>query len=386
MITSTQGFVPQSDKYSRFMAGDSLQNYVELRRGEFAYNRGNSKTYPLGCIFRLNEWDEAAVPNVYISFALDESQVDAGFASQFFAAGGLNDQLKRVITSGARSNGLLNISVDDFFACRMPVPPLLEQRRIADVLGSLDEAILSTQAVVEQARRVKDGLLQDLLTKGVGDNRLIQANRGQLPDGWQMMGLFDIADFQNGKAFPSDTYCSEGVRLVRPGNLHVDNVVLWDEEHTTCVPERYWDESPEHQVGPGEVLMNLTAQSLADNFLGRVCMTPAENRCLLNQRIGRLTPKDAVSRDYLFWVLQGPQFRAHMVVRGQGSKVQHLYNRDLESARLPVPPAIDQGAIARSMWDARDAVEAAAAAQKAMLQIKAGLRHELFTGRTRVSA
>ena len=67
MITSSGGFVPQSEKYGRFMAGESLFKYTDLHDGEFAYNKGNSKTYPYGCIFQLRGYSRAAVPNVYIN-------------------------------------------------------------------------------------------------------------------------------------------------------------------------------------------------------------------------------------------------------------------------------------------------------------------------------
>jgi type I restriction enzyme S subunit len=385
MISSTRGFVSQADRYSRFMAGESLKNYVELHQGEFAYNKGNSKTYPQGCVFQLNGWERAAVPNVYISLSLEEESMHPDFASQFFAAGGLNRALKRVITSGARSNGLLNLSVEDFFDCGVPVPPLPEQKKIAAILSSVDKAIQATQAVIEQTRRVKEGLLQDLLTKGIGHTRFKQTEIGEIPEAWEVASLLEMAELQHGKAFPSTDYCTQGVRLVRPGNLHVDNVVVWDDAHTTCLPSHHWEESPDYQVGPNEILMNLTAQSLADNFLGRVCMTPAEGSCLLNQRIGRILPAPDVSRDFLVWALQGPQFREHLRTRGQGSKVQHLYNRDLETARLPHPPLAEQQSISNAMWEAREAVDASSTVEAWLHQVTAGLLQDLLTGKVRVS-
>lgn len=54
-ISSLRGFMRQDEKYSREMAGDSLERYIWLEKGDFAYNKGNSKTYQQGCIFRLEE-------------------------------------------------------------------------------------------------------------------------------------------------------------------------------------------------------------------------------------------------------------------------------------------------------------------------------------------
>ena len=62
-ISSTSGFVRQDSKYRRYMAGESVNNYILLYNGEFAYNKGNSKTYELGCIFPLSNFETGLVPH-----------------------------------------------------------------------------------------------------------------------------------------------------------------------------------------------------------------------------------------------------------------------------------------------------------------------------------
>lgn len=69
-ISSLSGFVRQDEKYSRFMAGKSVDSYILLKHGEFAYNKGNSKTYEFGCIFDLSSFETGLVPHVYVCFKL----------------------------------------------------------------------------------------------------------------------------------------------------------------------------------------------------------------------------------------------------------------------------------------------------------------------------
>ncbi len=88
MISAKSGFLLQSDKYSRDMAGRSLDNYIVLHEGEFAYNKGNSLTYPQGCIFPL-ERPTAFVPHVYFCFALKKG-LNRNFYAHLFAARMLN--------------------------------------------------------------------------------------------------------------------------------------------------------------------------------------------------------------------------------------------------------------------------------------------------------
>src|SRR5439155_1336038 len=91
---------------------------------------------------------------------------------------------------------------------------------------------------------------------------------------------------QNGRAFPSRDYSKEGVKLLRPGNLHASGRVLWADENTRRLPLRYEEEFPSYVVGPHALVMNLTAQSLKDEFLGRVCLTgPDEHASVLLELI-----------------------------------------------------------------------------------------------------
>ena len=122
-ISSTQGWVDQRVRWSRHMAGKSLKKYTKLNKGDFSYNKGNSKTFPYGCIFRLDSWDDAVVPNVYHSFRISSDAVNSNYLQQYFWSGALDKQLRKVLTSSVRDNGLLNITADTFFGLSVEFPP-----------------------------------------------------------------------------------------------------------------------------------------------------------------------------------------------------------------------------------------------------------------------
>ena len=161
-ISAKSGFLLQSDKYSRDMAGRSLENYIVLHKGEFAYNKGNSLTYPQGCIFPL-ERPAALVPHVYFCFALKEG-LNRNFYAHLFEAGLLNRQLTRLINSGVRNDGLLNINAADFFGCRLPIPDLEIQQTIATALTTAKEELALLDSEIEALAGQKRGLMQKLLT------------------------------------------------------------------------------------------------------------------------------------------------------------------------------------------------------------------------------
>ena len=161
-ISAKSGFRLQSDKFSRDVAGSSVDRYIVLHEGEFAYNKGNSLTAPYGCIFPLDR-PTALVPFVYFCFALKPS-MNREFFAHLFAAGALNHQLSRLINSGVRNDGLLNLDPEDFFGCMVPVPPAKEQLAIASALSAAKQEIGLLETEIEALIGQKRGLMQKLLT------------------------------------------------------------------------------------------------------------------------------------------------------------------------------------------------------------------------------
>lgn len=164
-ISAKIGFVPQAEKFGKDISGEQYSKYILLPKGAFAYNKGNSKTYPQGCAFRLKNYDEAAVPNVFICFIAKEDCIVPELLEHFFAGNYHGNQLRKVITSSVRDNGLLNLSEDDFYKMELYIPSALsEQKAIADVLSKADEEINLLTKKLSLLRDQKKGLMQKLLT------------------------------------------------------------------------------------------------------------------------------------------------------------------------------------------------------------------------------
>lgn len=73
MLSAGNGFIMQSEKYSRDNAGQSLKKYILLKKGELAYNHGASKARQYGCCYELTE-NEARIPYVYHCFKVCETE------------------------------------------------------------------------------------------------------------------------------------------------------------------------------------------------------------------------------------------------------------------------------------------------------------------------
>ena len=169
-----------------------------------------------------------------------------------------------------------------------------------------------------------------------------------LPEGWCWAGLEQIAIFQNGRPFPSAQYRPDGVKLLRPGNLHVSGRVVWDEKNTRCLPIAFSEENRDLIVRGKELIMNLTAQSLKDEFLGRICITDDDDASLLNQRLARITPIVAPPT-FLLWVLKSWWFRRFVDQLNTGSLIQHMFTSQLAEFTVALPPLAEQERISEAV-------------------------------------
>ena len=163
-ISAGIGFVPQAEKFGRDISGNQYRLYTLVRDGDFVYNKGNSLKFPQGCVYDLQGLGEVAAPNVFICFRL-KAGYENGFFRYCFEKNIHGLQLKKHITSGARSNGLLNISKEAFFGVKIPTPSQEEQQKIADCLSSLDELISAEAKKLDMLKVHKKGLMQQLFPR-----------------------------------------------------------------------------------------------------------------------------------------------------------------------------------------------------------------------------
>lgn len=160
-ISAGVGFVNQTSKFGKDISGAQYAKYTVLKKGDFSYNKGNSKKYPQGCVYQLKDREEAVVPNVFESFRLINGEND--FFEQLFINGFLNGQLFSKINHGVRDDGLLNLRGDDFYSCQVPFPPIGEQKKIAEILATQDRVIELKEKLIAEKQNQKKYLMSVLL-------------------------------------------------------------------------------------------------------------------------------------------------------------------------------------------------------------------------------
>ena len=138
-ISAANGWMNQEDRFSGNIAGKEQKNYTLLHKGELSYNHGNSKLAKYGTVFSLQSYKEALVPRVYHSFKVEEGSPD--FLEYYFATKLPDRELGKLISSGARMDGLLNIGYNEFMGIQMLFPSVEEQKQISNYFRTLDHLI-----------------------------------------------------------------------------------------------------------------------------------------------------------------------------------------------------------------------------------------------------
>ena len=160
MITAENGFINQSDRYSTNNAGQSLKKYILLEKGELAYNHGASKLRPYGSCFALTTTEKARIPFVYHCFTTVTENPE--FLSIVLNGKAVEKQLRRIVSSGARMDGLLNISFEQYTSIPVLLPKKAEQDRITIYFRNLDNLITFHQQKCDEMKELKKYMLKNM--------------------------------------------------------------------------------------------------------------------------------------------------------------------------------------------------------------------------------
>ncbi len=264
----------------------------------------------------------------------------------------------------------------------MPYFPISEQRAIVGVLGVVDSALDYTDRVIARCERLKRGLMQQLLTHGIGHTETKQTPIGNIPKEWQIVELKEILDVLSGQYFKFSEFTSEGVRC-----LKIDNVgfgeVIWD--GTTLLPSTYLKDYPELALKEGDIVLALNRPIIGGKV--KVGMVTAKDiPSILYQRVGKLIPKDSLQVDnkFLLSIFTSEDFKNQLKQSLVGTDQPYIRTPILLKIKIPLPPKNEQqkmveifSNINRKLWLEQQ--------ERARLEkIKSGLMDLLLTGKVRI--
>ena len=325
-ISAGIGFVNQAEKFGKELSGKQYEKYIVLHQGDFSYNKGNSKTSPQGCIYRLNDRETAAVPNVFESFRIEDQNAD--YYEQLFLSGFLNKQLYSKINRGVRDDGLLNLTGKDFYSCAVPVPPIAEQKKIAEVLSCCDRVIELKQQLIAELQRLKSGFLQAMFpTKGHSEPDI---RFPEFSDTWEQRKLGDIAGIVGGgtPSTGNQSYWDGDIDWYAPAEI-ADQIYANSSQKK--ITDLGYENSSAKMLPPGTVLFTSRAGIGKTAILTRKGCT--------NQGFQSIVPHRGELDSY-FIFSRTKELKRYGEIVGAGSTFVEVSGKQMAVMELMMPPTI----------------------------------------------
>ena len=320
----------------------------------------------------LEEHESNTNQALALMHGLDASRVSQRFIVQYLRSAVVKNIFEAQKTVGAQPN----ISLKQLKELPVPLPPLKEQLRIAEILVSVDASIQTTQAVIEQAERVKRGLMEELLTGGL-DSEAIE--RGEVPEGWVVTKLADLTTKIGSGVTPKGgkkAYVESGFPLIRSQNVGWGEMLLDDVAFIT--PEQH-EKMDGTKLKKGDVLLNITGASI-----GRSAVYEGETgEANVNQHVCILRAKEVLAAGYLnAWLLSHAGQKTIDAFQAGGNR-QGLNFQQIGSFPIPLPPLSEQQRIAEIISGADELIAQQKSVIEQQARTKRGLMGDLLTGKVR---
>jgi len=265
-----------------------------------------------------------------------------------------------------------------------------EQAKIGEILSTVDRAIEQTEALIDKQQRIKTGLMQDLLTRGIDEHGNLRSEEthefkdsplGRIPVEWEDMQLGSVSKFvTSGARGWAGYYRKAGATFLRIGNLTREHINLRLDDLVFVQPP-ISAEGQRTKVTSGDLLISVTAD------LGIIGIIPEEfGEGYVNQHIALVRPdSDLVNSRYLGWFFSSQAGQVQFERLNESGAKAGLNLPTVRSLMFPNPTLEEQGRIAQAIDASIGAMNSYCTARCKLTALKSALMQVLLTGEKRVT-
>ena len=378
-ISAQHGLISQTEFFNKRVASSNLEGYYLLENDDFAYNKSYSKGYPMGAIKPLIRYDNGVVSTLYICFRLS-SGLNTSYFKDYFDSDLWHKEVAEIAQEGARNHGLLNVAVNEFFGIKIIVPTVEEQQKIASILSTVDEQIDETEQLIVKTKELKKGLMQQLLTKGIGHTEFKQTELGEIPVDWEVKKIGEYLDVLGGYAFKSKDATEFGSRWLKIANVGIGKI-KWDD--ASYLPEEYLDKFSEYQIKYGDIVMAMTRPILNGEI--KIAVYQDKEISLLNQRVCKFEILNGtIDKSYFYQLGTTSEFAQNIEYLIAGTDPPNVSSQQIKSVLIRVPSIEEQQNIASILSIVDEQIEVYEQEKAKYEELKKGLMQQLLTGQIRV--
>lgn len=308
----------------------------------------------------------------------------------------LLDSLKFRADSVSVGSTVKGIRISDLLSIQTPIAPPHEQSKIAQILDTLDTQIQKTEALIAKLEKIKEGLLHDLLTRGIDQNGQLRPTPKQAPELYKKsaIGLIPL-DWHQG-TISDYVLHGDGIKPGPFGSSITKNMYrrtgykIYGQEQVIRTDHTFGNYYIDHTkyseligfaVQPWDILISLVGT------VGKVLVIPANHEPgIINPRLMRLRPHKAkCDAIFLGHVLTSSFFTRKLIALAGGGTMPVINKRIIQNVALPVIPLLEQTEIRSRISALLQRLDNEKALLAKLHTQKSGLMDDLLTGRVRVT-
>jgi len=293
----------------------------------------------------------------------------------------------------SEATGVSSLSRDLLYNIKIAKPPKPEQSKIAEILSIVDRAIEETEALIAKQQRIKTGLMQDLLTRGIDEEGNLRSEKthefkdsplGRIPVEWETRRLYEFTEVKGGKRLPAGHHYTEmdrGFRYLRVLDFYEREI---DFASLVSLKEGTFKTLSRYEIKEGQLCVSI-AGSLG--FFS-VFRPPSGMRTILTENAARIVPSGCVIPEYLSAFLNSHIVQTQIeAAKGTGGGVPKLALFRIQSLLVAMPiKKNEQEKILERLRPLRLSTQKNISVLHKLRSLKTGLMQDLLTGRVRVTA
>lgn len=301
---------------------------------------------------------------------------------------------QKKILEGAGGSTRTSINIGPFSDIQLYLPEsIFEQHKIAEILTAVDDAIEQTEALIHKYQRIKQGLMQDLLTRGVDENGELRpypnmrpdlykrSELGWIPTGWKIQKISDFAIVKGGKRLPVGAQFEEDITpfpYIRVTDFYDFTV---DPSSIKYISTDLHEVIKRYVISISDVYISIAGT------IGLTGTIPEKlDGANLTENAARITQINGVNNRFLAYFL-GSYLAQKQISALIGTTTQpKLALERIEQIRVLIPNSEEQTRIIKVLNAIIGTIDRIQKEQKKLLSLKQGLMQDLLTGKVRVNA
>jgi len=275
--------------------------------------------------------------------------------------------------------------ISEYQNLKIPLPPLKEQEKIADILSTADDKIEAIATQIKKTEILKKGLLQKLLSEGVGHSEYKDSELGKIPKSWKVVLLPSIAlDEKNsikvgpfGSQIKKEDLVASGYKLYGQENVVENNFYIGD--RYLC--EKKYKALKSSQIISGDIVITMMGTG------GQSKVVPLDiEEGIMDSHLMRIRVNNKKIKNYFLSRLINEAFfiRKQIEKFSQGGIMSGLSKGIISVIKIPLPPIEEQKQIAEILSTADEKLEVLRAKKEKYETLKKGLLQKLLSGEVRV--